>query len=577
MRIHHGIRKKKNGISAVHRWCVWALFLFLLAAIAEAQEQRAFDVSRERARSVVAEHLRNAKRNATSRLRSAHAVDFGDIAVIEAGPKTGTGIPANPFDLSGKSILFKHAADASYNVQVGSSGLNAGDGTKIVVGPGLAKAVQLPFTFPFYHASYRTVFLHAAGNLTLGKSGAVPFGLTEKELFHVIPRIAPLDTWSLTQSVEVTVAPGADQITFTWEIPSGTNTFRTQAVLFKTGDIAFRYQAFPANTIALTGITPGPSVLLPHPVDFTRDPLSTVRSAVVENFTPNIGIDQVAIAKAFLASHPDTFDFLALFFSIKHPGRPSFPGTGVDVIYQNRTRGIGRGQYNFAKVLGTSGKLKAIATMFDFEAYPADPHQSFPRTPAELGRTPLELVSHEIAHYWLASPHILENGVMTTNLLSDGCCHWSFTFDADGSFMNGNDIHDNGSGTFTTTDPLVRFSSLDQYLMGLIPPSAVGPMFYVTSPAGVLPNDDARKNVTFSGTRVNVTMDQIVGAEGPRVPAYNASQHSFRVAFILVVDEGRKPSQKELQKLEKLRIAWPSYFQAAASNKITVSSALNNP
>lgn len=576
MRIDHEVKPSQGTwISTVGRICLWALLLVASAAFAQ-QQPKAIDESRELARSVVTEHLRSASKTPAGGFRPAQVKDFGDIVVIEASPKTGMATPANPFDLGGKSILFKRAADASYNVQIASAGFSSGTGASIVVGPGLAKAVKLPFSFPFYHASYKTVFLHAAGNLTLGKPVAVPFGLTEKELFHVAPRIAPLDAWSLTQSVEVTVAPGADQIAFTWKIPSETNTFAVQAVLFKSGDIAFKYQALPANTIALTGITPGPSSLLPQSVDFTRDSPSAVRSAVVEHFTPSIGIDQVAIAKAFLGSHSDTFDFLALFFSIKHPGRPSFSGTGVDVIYQNSTRGIGRSQYNFARVLGTSGKLKAIATMFDFEGYPADPHQSFPRTPPELGRTPLELVSHEIAHYWLASPRILENGALTTNLLSDGCCHWSFTFDADGSFLNGNDIRDNGNGTFTTTDPLVRFSNLDQYLMGLIPSSAVGPMFYVTS-AGVSPIDDARKNVTFSGTRVNVTMDQIVGAEGPRLPASAASQHSFRVAFILVVDEGRKPSQKELQKLEKLRIAWPSYFQAAASNKITMSDVLTNP
>lgn len=141
--------------------------------------------------------------------------------------------------------------------------------------------------------------------------------------------------------------------------------------------------------------------------------------------------------------------------------------------------------------------------------------------------------------------------------------------------MNGNDIQDNSNGTFITKDPLVRFSSLDQYLMGLIPASDVGPMFYVASAGAVRVNDDAKKNVTFSGTRVNVTVDQIIAAEGPRVPAFSSSQHSFRVAFILIVDQGRKPTSKEIQKLEKLRAAWPAYFQSAASNKITMSSTLN--
>lgn len=564
----------KRHICAVQPWLV--LLLLALLSPAVSQGQNTVDADRERARSAIADHLRNAEQTPADGFSPAHVQDFGNIAVIEASTKTGTSIRADKFDLGGKSILFKRAPDASYQTQITNAVLTAGSGVKIAVGPGESKAVTLAFPFPFYRASYKSVFVHANGSLTLGKPAVVPLGLTESQLFHVIPRIAPLDTWNLSQTVEVTVTTTTGQTTFTWKMPIGASVFQTQAVLSSTGDISFKYEAFPAETIALTGITPGPSGVLPQSVDFTRGSLSAIRGAVVETFSPGNSIDQVAIAKAFLAGHSDTFDMLALFFSIKHPGRPSLPGTGVDVIYQNSIHGIGRAQYNFTKVLGTSGRLKAIASHFDFEGYPQDPHQTFPGYSPDLGRTPLELVSHEIAHYWLASTRVLENGAKTNSLLSD-CCHWSFTLDADGSFMNGNDIVDNGNGTFTTTAPLVRFSNLDQYLMGLIPPSGVSPMFYVTNASGALPTDEARKNVTFSGTRVNVTIDQIIGANGTRQPASTASPHSFRVAFILIVDEGRKPTQSELQKLEKLRAAWPLYFQTAASNRITMTDTLSDP
>jgi hypothetical protein len=550
------------------------VFLILIAPGFSAADQR-FDASRELARASVLAHLSNAQTAPPGGFLPARVSVFDNLVVIEASRKTGTMLPPNTFDLGGKSILFKRLPDASYRVQVASSQINATGGA-VTIAPYETRPVALKFPFPFYRGVFRAVYVHATGNLTLGKPARVPFGLPEDAIFHSVARIAPLDVWSLIlQSAEVAIDSKPTQAVFTWKIRAGASLLRAQATLFKNGDIQFKYDAFPAgSTMAVTGVTPGPtSSLPPQSVDFTRVTADSFRGAIVENFNPSGGVDQVAVAKAFLSAHPDTFDMLAFFFSLKHPGRPSFPGLGVDTIYQNNISGIGRTQYNYSKVLSASGRLKAISSMFDFEAYPANPRQSFPGFAPELGRTPLELVSHEIAHYWLASVRMMENGVPNLKLLSDGCCHWSFTFDADGSFMNGNDIRDNGNGTFTTGDPLVRFSPLDQYLMGLIPPSEVGPMFYVSTSA-VLPSDDARRNVTFSGVRVPVSVDQIIAAEGPRMPASTASQKSFRVAFILIVDEGRKPAQSELQKLEKLRAAWPAYFTAAASNRLTVTATL---
>lgn len=559
----------------MNTWKTAALFLtslFLLASHAQSGNEESIDMARETARSAVLDHIANLQTAPPGGFLPVQARDFGNIAVIEASTKTGILTPKNTFDLGRKSIVFKRAADGSYSVRTAPGSIGSEAGNSMLLAPGESKAVALPFSFPFYRHSFRSVFVHPNGNLTLGKPANLPFGLDENIIFHTTGRIAPLDVYLLGQNVEVSIASNSTQSVVTWKIPDGGVTARVQAVLFKTGDISFKYESFSTDTVAVTGITPGPIKLLPQAVDFSGSALDSIRGAMVEKFTPTGSFDQIAMAKAFFSAHSDTFDMLAVFSDARHPGRPSYPETGFDVIYQNNIRGIGRPQYNYAKLISPSGRLKAIAYMHDFGAYPNDPHQNFPGYGPETGRTPLELVSHEIAHYWLATPRIIENGVATTNLLSD-CCHWSFGLDADGSFMNGNDIQDNGNGTFTTGAPLVRFSALDQYLMGLIPPSQVGPMFYVSGPN---PIDDPRAGLTFNGTRVPVIVDQIIAAEGPRVPAADASQHSFRVAFILMVDEGRTPSQQELQRLETLRTVWPGYFEAAASNHITMSSTLTD-
>jgi len=48
--------------------------------------------------------------------------------------------------------------------------------------------------------------------------------------------------------------------------------------------------------------------------------------------------------------------------------------------------------------------------------------------------------------------------------------HWGFFVHTLASELDGNDIRDNGNGTFTTVDVTQRYSPLDQYLMDFGPP-----------------------------------------------------------------------------------------------------------
>ncbi len=484
-------------------------FVLLLASFQLNAENNSFDLYREQARASVAQHLQNAKKLHRPSLNA-----IGNIVVIEASVKSGTMHAPNKFDLSGRTIQFNRATDGTYETNVSNAGSVNTSGELIQLQAGDVRSVPLGFSFPFYRSTFKSVFVHANGNLTFAKAAKPPLGLSDLELFHISPRIAPLDLYTLFSSADVYLQKKSSEVTFTWKIRANSDEIIFQTTLGRDGNINFQYSTIAVDVIAVTGISPGPaSQALPQYVDFSSGNVSTSRNAAIESFSSSSTVDPVAIAKAFLSSQSDRFDMLALFYSIKHPGRPSFPGTGVDVIYQSNIKGIGRSLYNYSKVLGTKGKLKAVASFFDFESYPTDPLQFFQGYAPDTGRTPLWLVSHEIGHYWLASVRIMENGVRTTNLLAD-CCHWSFTFDSDASFMHGNDIHDNSNGTFTTTDVNRRFSLLDQYLMGLIPASDVPPMFYVANSVGAMPSDYAKKNVTFSGTRVNVDINQVIAAEG---------------------------------------------------------------
>ena len=139
--------------------------------------------------------------------------------------------------------------------------------------------------------------------------------------------------------------------------------------------------------------------------------------------------------------------------------------------------------------------------------------------------------------------------------------------------MEGNQIRDNGNGTFTTTASTLRYSKLDQYIMGLIPPSAVPPSFFVQNSGDK--SAAPKVGVNFSGTRVNVTIQQIVQAEGPRVPSSATSQKSFREAFIYFIKPGTGgPNPDQLARVDKIRTMWQVFFSTSTNHKGSIDTTL---
>ena len=113
--------------------------------------------------------------------------------------------------------------------------------------------------------------------------------------------------------------------------------------------------------------------------------------------------------------------------------------------------------------------------------------------------------------------------------------------------MEGNDIEDLGGGSFRTNAAVQRYSRLDQYAMGLVPPSQVATFFYVDNPTNVAGGREAdsapRVGVTFNGTRRDVLIDDVIAVMGARVPSSTDSPRVHRQAFLLVVGRGRSVRQ----------------------------------
>ena len=144
--------------------------------------------------------------------------------------------------------------------------------------------------------------------------------------------------------------------------------------------------------------------------------------------------------------------------------------------------------------------------------------------------------------------------------------------------MEGNDIEDLGGGSFRTTASVQRYSRLDQYAMGLVSESDVPPFFYVESPVNVVPNrgpeDAPRVGVTFNGTRRDVLLQDVIAVEGPRVPDAAGSPRVHRQAFIYLVSAGRSPDGGQIDKTDRIRRQWETFFQQATDGRMQADTRL---
>ena len=152
--------------------------------------------------------------------------------------------------------------------------------------------------------------------------------------------------------------------------------------------------------------------------------------------------------------------------------------------------------------------------------------------------------------------------------------HWSFFFDSDASHMEGNDIEDQGNGVFRTVGAVSRYSALDQYAMGLRAESDVPPMFLVSHVTSGQNAEDAPKvGVEIRGTRKDVRIADIVAATGTRRPDAAGAPKTFRQAFIYVVSQPRESSD-DLNKLERIRAAWETFFSDSTEGRGTMNARL---
>lgn len=572
-------------------WAVALCALFLISPGLSAAETEGPAWSGTYRGRVLTERFRhnqaNVRPSAALSLESspqAHA-DRGQIAVID----TAGGVVADPnfFDLQGASAYFTPAGDGyvgearpvAFNQTARTSG------TPLALEDDDAQRIALPFAFPYFGGSYSEIFVNSDGNLTFGDGDKDTASRSLSRAVSGAPRLAPLyvDLNPAAVPAQVRAYVLSDRLVVTWDgVPQFGSTRRQtfQAELRADGSIAFHYLNVSLND-AIVGIFPGGGAAEPDPVDLS-DSFTVGAGGAAELFSLFANLDPMTATRRFYANHADVYDFVFLFNNF---GLTPGPGTfAFELNVRNDILGIGdvlagKETFDLGPEFGSPKRLASFLNMGSLTAYPDDPRQVIP----QIGEnSTLSVMSHEAGHRWGVYTQFLDPVTREPSdaLLGRGLAHWSFFFNSQGSFIEGSDIHDKGPAArpqFLTRIPVTRYGEFDQYIMGLRAAEEVAGSFLVERPQGAGSTDPGRmpkSGVAFDGVRKNVSIDDVVAAEGPRKPDHSMAQRSFNFAFVMLVEDGSEPSEEDIAKLDRFRREWEPYFEQATGLLFAASTEL---
>jgi len=193
-------------------------------------------------------------------------------------------------------------------------------------------------------------------------------------------------------------------------------------------------------------------------------------------------------------------------------------------------------------------------------------------------------IAHEMGHRWAAFVSAKVNG----ETIPLGPTHWARGLQAsvafpyrrptEASIMGGGVWQDNFDGTFTQLDddyyvPATGWSYLDLYLMGLIAPVEVPDFFILRNlvPAG----KDSNGHPIFKAERTKVTIQDVIAAEGERLPAVNKSQRHFNTGMVMVVQHAAAPTRELIERTAGIRRQWIDYFAVTTGRRAAMTADPN--
>ncbi|MCC6811332.1 MAG: Ig-like domain repeat protein [Deltaproteobacteria bacterium] len=245
-----------------------------------------------------------------------------------------------------------------------------------------------------------------------------------------------------------------------------------------------------------------------------------------------------AVTTPFYLQNPDAFDFVVIATDFPY-ALSAERELGLHVSIRNDVQGIGRPSIDNGLLMGSPSRLQSVIKL--------------PEIQSRDHSLAMTVLAHEISHRFSFRLQYRDAlGALRDDLIGLDSAHWSAFANNGGSFLEGALWRDNGDGTWTAAATRSRYSDFELYAMGLLAPAQVSPVTLLQPAASVTytKNDLIPAGTTIAATASAVTIDQVISAMGPRLPA--AGQRSYRAAFILL-SQHAEPNAQALAELEHLR------------------------
>jgi hypothetical protein len=314
-------------------------------------------------------------------------------------------------------------------------------------------------------------------------------------------------------------------------------------------------------------------------VDFSNVSSATVFPVVYEAFHWSSIPSSTDVACTVIKALGDRFDFIASYsdFRVDNPegGTPSSGPRGGNVTgIASDTRDPG--------AFCSQGQLQSMYN----QPVSTSAVQIEERSPD--GRMTdysyaMSQIAHELGHRWAARMFALVAG----ERINLGPTHWTAGFNLPSAFpyskpleadaMGGSVWLDLGNGRWAQVDrdyywPPKGFSWFALYLMGLARPDEVPAKdFFLLRNLQRTGESTSEGYPIFTGEKLQLSMDQVIAAMGPRRPAYEQAQKSFRTAIVIMTLPGKPPSPELVRHANAISERWLKYWTRITGGRATMS------
>jgi hypothetical protein len=298
-----------------------------------------------------------------------------------------------------------------------------------------------------------------------------------------------------------------------------------------------------------------------------------------------VQVEMEVVARKVIEKFGDHFQAMTMWLTFDET--VSSQAGAYEYTVKADVRGLGIPQKDNSAMFGSNGMLRSVLNMKRV-------WQGVNQDTEAAWRPLLEIWGQESGHRWMVFMRFRDprTGLPSDALLGRDCSHYSRFVDTQGSVHDGLAWTDNRDGTFTAaTDRTFQFGNLDLYGMGLMPAEEMPSFFFIDDVPGYQRgscreyfNSPKPLGNKISGTRVEVTIDDVIAVNGPRIPSSDEllsdrRQDYFREVQVVVTRPGETASSplamQVAQRIDRARLLWERWMLEATRNRMVVCTQVS--